>query len=120
MYVEDVIVHLSPTAAACVGYLNVTFEPAHDLLQSAPESAVAHTLYGHRVEVLPTGWIRVHVSRGRDRHRGGKGDVWDKGDVWLAPGQVVALTRVWNAEAGAPGGKDTWEGSWGTRRGEGQ
>jgi hypothetical protein len=120
VYIEDVIVHLSSTAAACVGYLNVTFEPVHDLLLREPDSVVTQTLYGHRVEVLPTGWVRVHVSRDRDVHRGDKADEWDKGDVWLAPGEVVALTRVWSADGGPPGGKEGWEASWGTRRGEGQ
>ena len=120
MYIEDVIVHLSSTAAACVGHLNVTFEPVHDLLLAAPEGPVTQTLYGHRVEVLPNGWVRVHVSRDPGVHRGEKGDVWDKGDVWLAPGEAVALTRVWNRSIGPPGGTDGWEASWGTRRGEGQ
>lgn len=120
MYIEDVIVHLSPTAGACVGYLNVTFEPVHDLLLPVPDSAVSQTLYGRRVEVLPTGWVRVHVSRDRDAHRGEKGDIWEKGDVWFAPGEVVALTRVWKADVAPPGGEDGWDASWGTRRGEGQ
>ncbi|MGH3519337.1 MAG: hypothetical protein ACRDQ7_18340 [Haloechinothrix sp.] len=48
----------------CVGHLNVTFEPVHDLLLREPDSVVTQTLYGHRVEVFPTGWVRVHVSRG--------------------------------------------------------
>ena len=120
MYIEDVIVHLSSAATGCVGHLNVTFEPAHDLLVAAPDSAAAQTLHGQRVEVLPTGWVRVHVSRDPGVHRGAKGDVWDKGDVWLAPGEVVGLTRVWNASTGPPGGREGWEASWGTRRGEGQ
>jgi hypothetical protein len=119
VYIEDVMVHLSSTAAACLGTLNVTFEPDHDLLAREPGSVVTRTLYGHRVEVLPTGWVRVHVSRDRDGPGGGKADAWDKGDVWLAPGEVVALTRIWSADGGPPGGEE-WEASWGTRRGEGQ
>jgi hypothetical protein len=39
MHIEDVIVHLSSTAAACVGYLNVNFEPVHDLLLRESDSA---------------------------------------------------------------------------------
>jgi len=39
VHIEDVIVHLSSTAAACVGYLNVNFEPVHDLLLRELDSA---------------------------------------------------------------------------------
>jgi hypothetical protein len=70
VYIEDVIVHLSSTAAACVGHLNLTFEPVHDLLLAAPEGTVTQTLYGDGVEVLPNGWVRVHVSRDPGVHRG--------------------------------------------------
>ena len=119
MYIEDVSVHLSDTAAARVGNLGPTFASDRDPLVSASGSGVPPTLSGQRVEVLPTGWVRVHVSRDGRARSDGMGDAWDEADVWLAPGEVVALARLWNAAEGPPGGRAGWEASWGTRRGEG-
>lgn len=119
MYIEAVTVHLSDTAAARVGNLGPSFASDRDPLVPASGSRIPPTLYGQRVEVLPTGWVRVHVSRDGHARSAGMGDVWDEADVWLAPGEVVALARLWNAAEGPPGGRAGWEASWGTRRGEG-
>mgnify|MGYP003543435807 FL=1 len=120
MYIEDVIVHLSSAAGPRVGHLGVATVRGGEQIATASDSAAGHTLYGNRVEVLPTGWVRVHVSRDGDAHPDSTGEEWHESDVWLAPGEVVALTRIWNASDGPPGGRPGWEASWGTRRGEGK
>ena len=107
------MLHLRPVVAEGVAYLVLDTGALGEPLGA--RSRDPRVFPARRISVLPSGWVRAHVSR----DVGGEQVL---ADVLFAPGEVLAIHHEWVATEG-PGAEAaptetadertrTWEASW--------